>query len=71
MFGFDGVLAAGRCNGLFPIREQMDMIRDAADAFRKDSILLRNSTDGGSKVFYDIRTQDCSALLCAKDTMNV
>ena len=47
------------------------MIRDAADAFRKDSILLRNSTDGGSKVFYDIRTQDCSALLCAKDTMNL
>jgi hypothetical protein len=27
----------------------MDMIRDAANAFRKDFILLRNSTDDGTE----------------------
>ena len=47
------------------------MIRDAANAFRKDSILLRNTADIGSKAFSDVRVQDCNALLCAKDTVNV
>jgi hypothetical protein len=49
----------------------MDMIRDAANAFRKDPILLRDTADIGPKAFSDIRTQDWNALLCTKDTMNI
>ena len=47
------------------------MVSYAANAFRNDSILLRDTAHVGPKPFPDVRIQDWHPLLCAKNTMNV
>ena len=47
------------------------MVSYATNAFRKDSILLRDTAHVSPKTFADIRIQDWHPLLCAKNTMNV
>ena len=47
------------------------MIGDTADAFWENSILLCDATYVWPKTFPEIWNQDRSALLCAKDTMDV
>src|ERR1700686_5779432 len=49
----------------------MDMVGDAANAFRDHSILLSDTAHVRPKAFSNIRIQDPNTFLCAENAMNV
>src|SRR5580704_4859735 len=49
----------------------MDMVRDAANAFRDHSILFSDTAHVRPKAFSNIRIQDPNTFLCAENAMNV
>src|SRR6202043_508016 len=51
--------------------KEMDMVGDAANAFRDHSILLSDTAHVRPKAFSNIRIQDPNTFLCAENAMNV
>src|SRR5271166_3921550 len=49
----------------------MDMVLDAANAFRDHSMLLSDTAHVRPKAFSNIRIQDPNTFLCAENAMNV